>query len=61
MKINWSGRAHNYSRKEINYLVNIIKTADPLSQGKYLKKFEDVFGKYINKKNVFAISSAAGA
>ena len=61
MKINWSGRAHNYSRKEINYLVNIIKNADPLSQGKYLKKFEDVFGKYINKKNVFAVSSAAGA
>jgi len=61
MKINWSGRAHNYSKKDINYLVNIIKTADPLSQGKYLKKFEEVFGKYINKKNVFAVSSAAGA
>ena len=61
MKVNWSGRGHNYTRKDINYLVNIIKTADPLSQGKYLKKFEEVFGKYINKKNVFAVSSAAGA
>mgnify|MGYP001377610689 CR=1 FL=1 len=56
MKVNWSGRGHNYTRKDINYLVNIIKTADPLSQGKYLKKFEEVFGKYINKKNVFAVA-----
>ena len=61
MKINWSGRSHNYSNKDINYLVKIIKTADPLTQGKYLKKFEQVFSKYIKKKNVFAVSSATGA
>jgi perosamine synthetase len=61
MKINWSGRSHNYSKKDINYLVKIIKTADPLTQGKYLKKFEKDFSKYIKKKNVFAMSSAAAA
>ena len=40
MKINWSGRSHTYSNKDINYLAKIIKTADPLTQGIYLKKFE---------------------
>ena len=61
MKINWSGRSHNYSKKDINYLTKIIKTADPLTQGEYLKKFQITFGKYIGKKNVFAVSSAAAA
>ena len=45
MKINWSGRSHNYTNKDISYLTKIIKTADPLTQGKYLKKFEQVFSK----------------
>ena len=49
MKIHWSGRSHNYSKKDINYLINIIKKADPLTQGKYLKEFEYVFSKYIKK------------
>ena len=40
MKINWSGRSHHYTNKDINYLTKIIKTADPLTQGKYLKNFE---------------------
>ena len=40
MKIPWSGRSHNYEKKEINFLTNIIKNADPLTQGKYLKTFE---------------------
>ena len=61
MKINWSGRSHNYSSKDINYLTKIIKTADPLTQGKYLKNFQIAFGNYIGKKNVFAVSSAAAA
>ena len=61
MKIGWSGRSHEYSSKDIKYLTNIIKKADPLTQGKYLKGFEKVFSKYIKKKNVFAVSSAASA
>jgi len=61
LKINWSGRSHNYSQKEINYLIKIIKYADPLTQGKFLLKFENDFSNYIKKKNVFAVSSAAAA
>ncbi len=61
MKINWSGRSHNYSSKDVNYLLKIIKKADPMTQGYYLKKFEKDFSNYIRKKNVFAVSSAASA
>ena len=46
-KINWSGRSHGYSNKEISFLVNIIKNADPLTQGNYLHKFENDFSSYI--------------
>ena len=61
MKINWSGRSHNYTNQEINFLTKIIKKADPLTQGEYLRKFEGIFSKYIGKKNIFAVSSAAAA
>ena len=61
MKINWSGRSHNYTSKDINYLTKIIKSADPLTQGKYLKYFEEIFSEYVKKKNVYAVSSAAAA
>lgn len=61
IKINWSGRAHNYSQKDINFLVNVIKNADPLTQGKFLNQFENDLSKYLKTKNVFAVSSAAAA
>tara|TARA_B100000902_G_scaffold399348_1_gene469761 strand:+ start:2683 stop:3864 length:1182 start_codon:yes stop_codon:yes gene_type:complete len=61
VKIDWSGRSHRFKDQDIKYLTNIIKYADPLTQGKYLKKFESDFSKYIKKKNTFAVSSAAAA
>ena len=61
MKINWSGRSHGFTNQEINFLTKIIKKADPLTQGKYLRRFEEIFSKYIGRKNVFAVSSAAAA
>ena len=61
MKINWSGRAHNFSKEDLKYFINVIKNADPLTQGSYLKKFEKDFSKYIKNENVLAVSSAASA
>ena len=49
-RIIWSGRAHNYTAKEIQYIVRAIKHADPLTQGKYLSIFEDRLRKYLKKK-----------
>ena len=31
IKIDWSGRSHNFSKKEIHYLSNVIRNADPLT------------------------------
>ena len=50
IKIDWSGRSHGYSNKEISYLVNIIKNADPLTKGKYLNKFENDFQITLRRK-----------
>ena len=61
MKIPWSGRSHDFEKKDLNFLINIIKKADPLTQGKYLKMFEKSFANYLGKKNVYAVSSAAAA
>ena len=61
MKIDWSGRSHKYSRKDIDYFTKVIQHADPLTQGKYLQLFEKNFAKCINSPNVLAVSSAASA
>ena len=60
MKIPWSGRAHNYNKKDIKYLTDIIKYADPLTQGSYLKIRKKLWIVH-SKKNVFAVSSAAAS
>ena len=44
-KIVWSGRSHTYNKSEIRYLTNIIKSADPLTNGnelKFLKKITKI-------------------
>lgn len=61
IKIDWSGRSHNYSRQEKKYLLKVIDKADPLTQGNELIKFENRLKNYIKQKNIFAVSSAAAA
>ena len=60
-KIIWSGRSHNFNNNELRYLTNVIKKADPLTNGKELRIFENELKKYLKVKNVFATSSAAAA
>ena len=61
IKINWSGRSHNFSKNEIKYLSKVISEADPLTGGKEIKLFEKKLTQYLNTKNVYALSSAAAA
>ena len=49
-KIIWSGRSHNYNNNEVKYLTNVIKTADPLTNGKELSIFEKDLKKYLKVK-----------
>lgn len=60
-KIPWSGRSVKYSKKEIGVVVNAMKMADPLTQGKYLKELEQKFSDYMGVQNAFAVSSCTAA
>ena len=54
IKIDWSGRSHNFSKKEIHYLSNVIRNADPLTSGnetKYLRKI----GKILKNKSSICV------
>ena len=47
-KVDFSARGHNYLEEAMKY-------ADLLTQGKYLKEFEDKFSKFNGSKNCFAV------
>ena len=42
-KIPFSGRAHKYTEEEKQAVLKAMDDADPLTQGKYLKEFENKF------------------
>lgn len=60
-RIEWSGKTYNYSKKEINYISNVIQRSKTFTQGEQQKKFEKNLRKYLKKKTVFSVSSAASA
>lgn len=60
-KIRFSGRAHDYTQDEINVVVDAMKNADPLTQGKYRDEFERKFKEYADVKNAFAVCNATAA
>jgi dTDP-4-amino-4,6-dideoxygalactose transaminase len=62
-KIPWSGRSHDYTEEEIQFVNEVIRTADPMTQGKYLKQFEQNLTSYLNipANHIFAVNSATSA
>ena len=60
IKINWSGKAHNYNKKEKKYLLNVLDS-DTFTQGKEKENFERELRKYLKRENVFCTSSAASS
>jgi dTDP-4-amino-4,6-dideoxygalactose transaminase len=61
MTITWSGRAFDYNEEEIAVLVDAVRHADPLTQGKYLEQFQKDFSAYLGAKNSFAVANATNA
>lgn len=57
----WSGRSVNYTEKDILMVTQAMLEADPLTQGKYMKKFEQVFSDYHGGCFSFAVNSCASA
>ena len=46
IKVNFSGRAVKYTEEEIAVVVEAMRNADPLTQGRYLQAFQDKFADY---------------
>lgn len=60
-RIPWSGRSVIYSNAEIRAVVKAMQKADPLTQGKYQKEFEEKFSEYTKTKHSFAVSNCTAA
>lgn len=61
LRIDWSGRAFDYTPEEIEVVVQAMKDADPLTQGRYLKQFESDFSQYNGSPHSFAVANCTNA
>jgi len=57
----WSGRGIDYTEEDIAAVVEVMRHADPLTQGHYLEHFEKVFSDYHGGVPAFATSSCAAS
>ena len=60
-KIKFSGKSHNYTDEEIKTVGQAMKDAEPYTQGRYLKGFEEKFCKYLDAFHAFAVNNATSA
>ncbi len=60
-KIPFSGRAHTYTEDELQTVVEVMKTAAPLTQGYYQQSFQQKFCEYTDSKYAFAVNNATSA
>ena len=54
-------RAHKYTSEEIDEVAGVMRNANSLTQGNYLKKFQSKFCKYTNASNAFAVNNGTSA
>lgn len=57
----WSGRGERYTSAEIAAVVDAMKNADPLTQGRHQAEFEKRFGEMMGAPHCFAVTSATAA
>ncbi len=55
IKVNFSGRALDYTEEEIAVVVEALKTADPLTQGRYQTAFQEKFCAFNGAPHAFAL------
>lgn len=60
-RIPFSGKGHDYTPDEIDTVIHAMKTAEPYTQGAFLKAFEQKFRNYIGAKHAFAVCNATAA
>ena len=57
--IPFAGRSQNYTSEEINEVINVMQSAETLTQGKYLESFQTKFCNYAN--HAFAVNNGTSA
>lgn len=60
-KVPWSGRGHDFSQEEIDAVITAMKTADPITQGRFQKEFEEKFKNKFGVASAFAVNTCASA
>lgn len=60
-RIPFSGRAHSYTKEEVDIAVNAMQTAVPLTQGRHQQQFQKKFCEYIGAEHAFALNNATAA
>lgn len=63
IKVNFSGRAVRYTEEEIAVVVEAMRNADPLTQGRHLQAFQDKFADYqgVARGSCFAVMNGVSA
>lgn len=59
--VSWSGRGLQYTDDEVALVAEVMRSADPLTQGRHQADFEKTFCDYIGSPHAFAVSSATAA
>ncbi len=60
-EVKWSGRGSQYTEHEIEFIVQAMRDADPLTQGRYQAEFETAFREFGDTPHAFAMSSCTAA
>ncbi len=60
-KIPFSGRAHFYTEDEVNQVVEAMKSAKTLTQGKYQEEFQKKLSNYAGVDQVYTLNNATAA
>jgi len=60
-KVNFSGTGHRYTQEEVDIVVDVMQSADPLTQGKYRDLFENKFCNYNGNEYAFSVCNATAA
>ncbi len=61
MQVNFSGRALRYTEEEIQVVVEAMRTADPLTQGRFQNAFQEGFCAFNGAAHAFAMMNGTAA
>lgn len=62
LRINWSGRGHDYTEDDIAVVAEVMRNADALTQGRHLMAFERDFSHYLGDgRSCFGMTNCAHA